>query len=118
VIFWVVAFVALGVAAALLGFIARSAPPLGGRVDAKILPTAPPGGDAARAELASFVPTTGAIVGALPAVDARALLTPLPPEAAATVDLSLVGVHDDRDAADRELWRTARKALAAKATDA
>jgi hypothetical protein len=115
VILWIVAAVALAFAMALVGFVARSAPPLrAGRDAIKLLPSAPPGGESARAELASFVPTLGAIVGALPRVDTRALLTELPAEGAVAVDLSLVGVHDDRDAADRELWRNARKALATK----
>ena len=114
-ILWIVAVVALVCALGLVGFVVRSAPPLrAGRDSMKLLASAPPGGDTARAELASFVPTLGAIVGTPPPVDARALLTDLPAEGAVLVDLSLVGVHDDRDAADRELWRTARKALAAK----
>ena len=117
-ILWIVSIACLVVAALLVGFLARSAPPLSARIEAKILPAAPPGGDAARAELASFVPTTGAIVGALPSVDARALLGSPPPEAAAVVDLSLVGVHDDRDAADRDLWRKARAKLGERKADA
>lgn len=112
-ILWIVALVALACAVLLAGFVVRSAPPLRA-VEAKLLPAAPPGGDATRAELASFVPSTSAIVGAPPEVDTRAQLATLPAEAAATIDLSLVGVRDDRDAADRELWRAARNALAAK----
>jgi hypothetical protein len=53
-------------------------------------------------------------MGAAPKVTARPLLQGTTPIAPAAVDLSIIDVHDDREAADRELWRSARKRLAAE----
>ena len=58
--------------------------------------------------------STDTVIDALPPLDVRALLAEARPAAPPTVDVSLLGVIEDRSAADHALWRSAQRALAAR----
>lgn len=114
-IFFVLAGLALLGASALTFYFVLAVPParplaVGSRVPVE----APPGGAALHREMTALTVPVSQMAGAVPRVGAGELLGGLPAVAPPPVDLTLVDVHDDRDAADRELWRTVRARLEKK----
>ena len=71
-------------------------------------------GAEAEGTLAALVPSAALAVDTLPQIDATPLLkkqTLLPPPA---VDLTVLGVDEDREAAEDAVWRAVRRALEAR----
>jgi hypothetical protein len=60
-------------------------------------------------------PAEPAILGDVAPIDAEKLLLDTPPAHAPSVDLRLLGLPDDRDVVDREIWRTIHEHLSRKA---
>lgn len=67
-----------------------------------------------QAQLARFALSADLVVDAPPPLDAASLLVALRPTTPPAVDVSLLGVVDDRSAADHALWRAAQRALASR----
>ena len=66
----------------------------------------------AEPELGAVAPSASLIAEAPPPIDATPLLQDLRPMAPPSVDFTLLGVDEDRDAADEALWRAVQRALA------
>jgi hypothetical protein len=115
VILFILAGVALLGALALASYFLLSLPPSRALPSGSRVPVeAPPGGAALHREMTALTVPVSQMAGAVPKVGAGELLGGLPAAAPAPVDLTLIDVHDDRDAADRELWRTVRGRLEKK----
>jgi hypothetical protein len=67
-----------------------------------------------QAQLARSALSTDVVIDALPPLDPVRLLADLRPIAPPAVDVSLLGVVDDRSAAEHALWRAAQRALASR----
>ena len=102
-------FVAL---AALVGRALLERPSRSAFEGGRVLPPTLPASDAAREQIAALVPSGDAIVSGPPPVDLGPMLAGVRAGVSVSVDLNLVGVTDDRDAVDRELWLATKEALA------
>lgn len=111
IISWIVAVLALGAAGAAGAWLLQAVPSRGRAAGGSSLPSSLPAPDAARVELAALLPSGDALVGAAPPISAAPLLEGVQSGAANKVDLALVGVRDDSDATDRELWLAAQRVL-------
>lgn len=67
-----------------------------------------------QAQLARFALSADLVIDALPPLDARSLLADRPPAAPPAIDVSLLGVAEDRSDAEHALWRAAQRALASR----
>ena len=113
-IVWALAVVALAAFVALSARIVLSAPTRAVLTGARVLPESPPAADAARDQLAALVPAPAIIVAGTPPVSANEILDGVQPGVAIDTGLGVVGVKDDRDAIDRELWIAAKRTLPKK----
>lgn len=111
----VLALVALG----LVGLFMLLSTPTRGALSGGGAPALPAGASALpaaiRAQYGGFLPGSEAILGAPPAVPVEPLLQQMPAVAPPVADLSVLGVAEERDAVDRELWRAWRARARAQA---
>lgn len=113
IVFWIIAILALFGFVALAGRVFLGLPASSsGASGARTLPAVPPAADAGREQLTALLPAGDAIVGGPPPVATAPILDGVQPGVAPSVDLNLVGVNDDRDAVDRELWMASKRKLA------